>query len=138
MSLARVLVIPAAVAFLWLVPAGRAASGAVAAPGSVIFPRVTDAPPAAAAGSSSGYNSVLLAAIVLAAAGGWLLWRARTAPGGATVLRKLSIAETKSLGNRQYLVVASYEDKRFLLGVCPGRIDLLTPLEGRPPAGGSP
>ena len=105
--------------------------------GAVIYPRVTDAPPALASGSSTGYSPVLLAALLLAGTGGWLFWRARTAPGGAALLRKLSIVETKSLGNRQYLVVAGYEDKKFLLGVCPGRIDLLTPLEGRPPADGS-
>jgi flagellar protein FliO/FliZ len=51
-----------------------------------------------------------------------------------TATRKLAIAETKSLGNRQYLVVASYEDKKFLLSVCPGRIELLTPLDGSSPA----
>jgi flagellar protein FliO/FliZ len=39
------------------------------------------------------------------------------------------IDETKSLGSRQYLVVASYEGRKLLLGVCPGRIDLLTPLD---------
>lgn len=105
-----------------------------AAPASVIYPRATDAQPAAGSGSSAGYNSVLLVAIVLAAAAGWLFWRARLAPGAVAALRKLSIAETKSLGNRQYLVVASYEDKKFLLGVCPGRIDLLTPLEGDAPS----
>ena len=42
--------------------------------------------------------------------------------------RQLAIQETRSLGNRQYLVVASYEDKKFLLGVTPGRIEMLTPL----------
>ena len=41
---------------------------------------------------------------------------------------QLTIDETRSLGSRQYLVVASYQDKKFLLGVCPGRIDLLSAL----------
>ena len=121
---------------LLFLPGAFAQTKAPATP-EVIYPRVAEASPAVASRSSSGFNSVLLAALVLAAAGGWLFWRARTAPGGAALLRKLAIVETKSLGNRQYLVVAGYEDKKFLLGVCPGRIDLLTPLEGRPPADGS-
>ena len=47
--------------------------------------------------------------------------------------RKLTVAETRSLGNRQYLVVADYEGRKFLLGVCPGRIDLLSSLDGSGP-----
>lgn len=120
---------------LWLLPGVGAQEKTVAA-GSVVYPRTTDAAPAPARASAAGHPTVLFAAVLLAGTGGWFYWRARTAPAGAA-LRKLSIAETKSLGNRQFLVVACYDDKKFLLGVCPGRIDLLTPLEGRPPAGGS-
>lgn len=107
------------------------------AAGSVVYPRAADPSPTPTRPAAAGYNTALVAAVMLAGAGGWLFWRARTTSGGAAALRKLSIAETKSLGNRQFLVVACYDDKKFLLGVCPGRIDLLTPLEGRPPAGGS-
>jgi flagellar protein FliO/FliZ len=103
---------------------------AAVAPGDVIYPRPAGARAAGPADRGSGYTPVLFAAGLMAAAGGWLFWRGRTAPGGAAALRKLAIAETKSLGNRQFLVVATYEDRKFLLGVCPGRIDLLTPLEG--------
>lgn len=42
--------------------------------------------------------------------------------------RKLQISEMRMLGNRQFLVVAEYEDRKLLLGVCPGRIDYLTNL----------
>ena len=49
--------------------------------------------------------------------------------GVAAAGRKLAVAETRSLGSRQYLVVATYGEKKFLLGVCPGRINLLTSLE---------
>ena len=42
--------------------------------------------------------------------------------------RKLEISETRMLGNRQFLVVATYEDRKVLLGVCPGRIDYLCSL----------
>lgn len=44
--------------------------------------------------------------------------------------RKLNINETRMLGNRQFLVVAQYEDRKVLLGVCPGRIDYLCTLAG--------
>jgi flagellar protein FliO/FliZ len=105
-------------------------AGAEPAAGDVIYPRTASARAAVTAEHGSGYNAVLVVGLLMAGAGGWLFWRGRTAPGGVAALRRLAIAETKSLGNRQYLVVATYEDKKFLLGVCPGRIDLLTPLEG--------
>jgi flagellar biogenesis protein FliO len=42
--------------------------------------------------------------------------------------RKLVISEARTLGNRQFLVVAEYENRKMLLGVCPGRIDYLSTL----------
>jgi len=54
--------------------------------------------------------------------------------GGGKVEKKLHIEETRSLGHRQYLVVAEYEGRRFLLGVCPGRIDYLSGLEREHPS----
>jgi flagellar protein FliO/FliZ len=105
-----------------------------AEPGGIIYPSSATTRAEAAAGHGSGYNAVLGLAFVLAVAGGWLFWRGRTSPRGTLAVRKLAIAETKSLGNRQYLVVASYDDRKYLLGVCPGRIELLTPLEATPPA----
>jgi flagellar biogenesis protein FliO len=47
--------------------------------------------------------------------------------------RKLQIVEMRALGNRQFLLVVEYEQNRMLLGVTPGKIDYLCPLE----AGGS-
>ena len=47
--------------------------------------------------------------------------------------RKLEITETRMLGNRQFLVVAAYEDRKILIGVCPGRIDYLCTLAGGEP-----
>ncbi|HTO04061.1 MAG TPA: flagellar biosynthetic protein FliO [Opitutus sp.] len=91
--------------------------------------------PAAAPATGSGPLTVI-GVLVLAGAGGWILWRARA--GGLSqvnrVARKLTVEETRSLGNRQYLVVASYQDKKFLIGVCPGRIDLLSALHASEPA----
>lgn len=106
---------------------------------SVIYPRnaASQNASAAAAGSSSGGNlPILLLAVVAAGAGGWLMWRQRRTPAGLAgrEARKLAVSETRSLGNRQYLVVADYDGKKFLLGVCPGRIDLLSKLDDHPPA----
>ena len=44
--------------------------------------------------------------------------------------RKLNVSESRSLGNRQFLVVVEYENERMLLGVTPGKIDYLCPLRG--------
>jgi len=99
----------------------------------VIYPRgnaAADAP--AAAGKEGTGSSFYLAVALLAGAGGWWLWLKRKGGlrGGLASTSHLTIAETKSLGSRQYLVVADYDGKKFLLGVCPGSIELLTPLEG--------
>lgn len=110
------------------------AASAFAAPtdeNQVIVPnRVIEknAPPSVA---PSGTGALTVIGVLgLAGAGGWLLWRARA--GGMSQFnrmpRQLAVEETRSLGNRQFLVVASYQDKKFLLGVCPGRIDLLSAL----------
>jgi flagellar protein FliO/FliZ len=137
MNLPRLILVLLVLGALCLVPVALLAADkpapAAAEPG-VIYPRATNVPAEASAGRSGGYTTLLFVALLMAGAAGWLLWRGRTGPGAAAAVRKLSIAETKSLGNRQFLVVASYDDKKFLLGVCPGRIDLLTQLEGAPPA----
>jgi flagellar protein FliO/FliZ len=98
----------------------------------IIFPGAakTEPPPASA---RSGLNSMsLILAAALAGVGGWMFWRNRRATAGGKDLHALAIDETRSLGNRQYLVVASYEGKKFLLGVCPGRIDMLSSLSDSP------
>jgi len=99
----------------------------------VIYPRGTatsDAP--ATGGKPETGSSFYLAVALLAGAGGWWLWLKRKGGvnGALAGAAQLKIAETKSLGSRQYLVVADYDGKKFLLGVCPGSIELLTPLDG--------
>jgi flagellar biogenesis protein FliO len=47
----------------------------------------------------------------------------------ATAERKLQVLETRPLGNRQYLLVVAYDDSRMLLGITPGKIDYLCPLD---------
>jgi len=100
----------------------------------VIYPRGNaSANGAPAASPTSGVSSTsILAVALLLGAGGWWLWLKRKQGvgglgGNASLLK---VAETRSLGSRQYLVVAEYEGKKFLLGVCPGSIEMLTPLDG--------
>lgn len=119
---------------------GRVAALALAAP-CVIFAQATDdsqilfpggpakaSAPAAASGDMFNLFTLVIA-LILAGVGGWFYWRNRKAAGPVRESRLLAIEETKSLGNRQYLVVAAYADKKFLLGVCQGRIDLLAKLD---------
>lgn len=100
---------------------------------AVLHPRgATSSANAPVVGRASGPGVPLLPiAVLCAVAGGWLYWRHRKNPAGAGARseRRLVIAETRPLGNRQHLVVADYEGRKFLLGVCPGRIDLLSRLD---------
>ena len=111
------------------------------APETVLYPKGSGAAPAVAPttrdDSSYGARPLLVVALLLAAGGAWLLLRRRAGPGflAGRSAHKLQIEETRSLGNRQYLVVAVYEGQKLLLGVTPGQIQLLTPLspgEGKP------
>ena len=54
---------------------------------------------------------------------GWPSWLLRR-----KAQRKLQVSEIRSLGNRQFLVIAEYEATRLFLGVSQGRIDLLCRL----------
>lgn len=119
---------------------GAFAAGAVVAQekpkdSEIIHPRsaVPAEAPATSQTKSGDANYLLIVlAAGAAAAGGWMLWRQRRTPGGIAGrdARKLTVAESRSLGNRQYLVVADYDGKKFLLGVCPGSISMLAPLDG--------
>lgn len=97
----------------------------------IIYPKTgsADAPSAAPAGSL-GSATTIVGAVALAAGGVWLLLRRRADLATGRAAQSLAISETRSLGNRQFLVVASYEGRKFLLGVCPGRIEMLAPLDG--------
>ena len=55
---------------------------------------------------------------------------ARQAPGGRPRKQGQALRGGNPLpGNRQYLVVAAYGEKKYLIGVCVGRISLLAPLD---------
>lgn len=117
------------VAFVACLAARAADDNKVIYPGGASASSTSIAAPAA---PSLG-NMTLVLGVALAAVGAWFVWRGRrSAPLGRDTNR-LSVGETRSLGNRQFLVVATYEDKKFLLGVCPGRIDLLAPLHDEKP-----
>lgn len=114
---------------IWLFAAARVSA---AAESTVIYPGGSPAG-AAAAGTGAQMGGALgpltlVVALLLAAAGAWILWRQRTNRVAGRDGRLLAVDETRALGNRQYLVVASYDGKKFLLGVCPGRIEMLSPL----------
>ncbi len=99
-------------------------------PDLVIYPRAAEEKNATAA-DRNGWDRApwLFGAMALAAGGTWWLWRSRAQAGPASRSgHKLAIEETRSLGNRQYLVIAAWEGKKLLLGVTPGRIKLLCEL----------
>jgi flagellar protein FliO/FliZ len=114
-------------------PAAPATAPASLPEDRIIYPgRATDGSAVAAPSAGSGLRGLttFFGVLALAGAGGWMLWKKRAEAGPGREGRLLAVDETRPLGNRQYLVVASYEGRKFLLGVCPGRIDLLSPLDG--------
>ena len=114
---------------LTLLCAGLAACGFAADDNTVITPGASRVEPPAKGANASLSSMSLVFGVILAGAGGWMVWRNRRGVPVGRDLRALAIDETRSLGNRQFLVVASYEGKKFLIGVCPGRIDMLSPLD---------
>ncbi len=117
-------------------PAAAATTVAGSDPSTVLYPQAPAANGSAKGTAALGSSATMLLVVLAGATGGWLLWRrlrGSARPDGRGE-HKLVIDETRSLGNRQYLVVAAYGGRRFLLGVCPGKIDLIAPLEvGAPP-----
>ncbi len=99
-----------------------------------------DAPaaPAPQAVPQLGGNSMQIAAylggmLVLFIGGAWLLRNGLPMMQKNKGTRKLNVSETRGLGGRQFLVVAEYENRKVLLGVCPGRIDYLCSLSSAEP-----
>lgn len=123
-----------------------AASSDATAPDSrkadtIIYPKGSGEKPTGTAGAADRQGAtgsyVLVIALVLAGVGAWvLLQRRKGAPIVSRGPRKLQLEETRPLGNRQYLVVANYEGRKFLLGVTTGQIQLLSELGAEGTAAG--
>jgi flagellar protein FliO/FliZ len=120
-------------------PATASATTATPAPAAksdlIIYPKAAaNSSSSAAVNGKAGETShayVVMVAFLLAGAGAWvLIQRRKGAPIVARGSRKLNVEETRPLGNRQYLVVANYEGRKFLLGVTTGQIQLLANLDG--------
>lgn len=90
---------------------------------------------APSAHANDGLAQVVMILFLLVAIGAGAMWFLRNgglarfaARRNKNAERKLQISETRMLGNRQFLVVAEYEGRKMLIGVCPGRIDYLATL----------
>lgn len=86
-------------------------------------------------------NLLILLALLLALAIvlWWMTQRGTLGLAGRRLQgRGLQISEIRSLGNRQFLIVAEYGHVRVLLGVSPGRIDYLRDLPSDDPSPGAP
>ncbi|MGH7937977.1 MAG: FliO/MopB family protein [Bryobacteraceae bacterium] len=106
-----------------------AATQSVQKPGKVLIP-TTPLP----ASSGSGIQLAIYLCLLVALLGGgsyFLKNGFNLLPQKNKGMRKLNVAETRMLGNRQFLVVAEYEGRKMLLGVCPGRIELISDLGGK-------
>lgn len=91
----------------------------------------------AVASASGGSATAMTIALALLGGGAWALWRAKKSPRFAREAG-LGIKETRSLGGRQYLVVAAYENRKFLIGVSPGNITLISNLDSDERTGAAP
>jgi len=94
---------------------------------TLIYP--TDAVAPSSAPSAAGGGTWLFVAIVLGATAGFFYWKKLRAAPTRSRTSSLVVEETKALGNRQFLVIAACHGRRFLIGVAPGSIQLLSPLE---------
>ena len=113
-------------------PSGAAtASHAIQNTGEVIIPTAPLTPPSQSVTSGNGIQLAIYLCLLVALLGGgsyFLKNGFRFLQPKSKGARKLHVAETRMLGNRQFLVIAEYEGRRMLLGVCPGRIELLSEL----------
>ena len=85
--------------------------------------------PAASSGAGPVWPFVLLVGL---GAGVWWAWRRRNPVDAVRRRGGIVIEDTRALGNRQFLVVAGVDGRRFLLGVAPGSIRLLSDLDSAP------
>lgn len=97
---------------------------------TVIYPRSDEGSPDAPqknTSNSSPATWVFVAMVGLGAGGYWYLRQRGKSP--LSRRGSIQIEDTRALGNRQFLVVASCDGRRFLLGVAAGGIQMLSPLD---------
>lgn len=115
-----------------LAAAGSPATAPARSDDTLLYPKNSPERPdsAASADDSRGGTWPLALALLLAAAGAWLLLRRRGLPLSrlARSERKIVIEETRSLGGRQHLVLVGCANRRLLIGVSTGQIQLLADL----------
>ena len=90
-------------------------------------PTADGAAPATPAATSATWVFVVLVGMT---AGAVWFWRRRQ-PSKPGRRGNIQIEDTRALGNRQFLVVASCDGRRFLLGVAAGGIQMLSPLDSQ-------
>jgi flagellar protein FliO/FliZ len=93
---------------------------------------VSGTPPGVSGGGTVSLLGYVLTIVVLGAAGVTVLLRGGffgVSWGAAKTVRKLRIEESRTVGNRQHLVVVEYDGRRVLVGISPGRIDYLCGLD---------
>ncbi|MCC5834391.1 MAG: flagellar biosynthetic protein FliO [Opitutales bacterium] len=85
-------------------------------------------------GSATSSLLPIILLFILAVPLVWILWRKRM-PRAVGGNRKLNISESCMVGPRQFIIVASYENERILIGVSPGQINYLCKVKaGEEPA----
>lgn len=96
-------------------------------------PTATKKPPAPAAPGVDEFGRLLGYITLLAALAGAAIYLIKFGiplhRNRSKEERKLQVLEMRPLGNRQFLIVVGYEETRMLLGVTPGKIDYLCPLD---------
>ena len=99
-------------------------------PDTTLTPRPPPAILAPKEGAGTGNLITYFVVLVVFAAGGiYLIKRGLPLRGAKSSENHLQLLETKMLGNRQFLVVVRYQDNKMLLGVGPGQIQYLCPLD---------
>lgn len=97
---------------------------------TLLYPSGNGASSEAVAAPTSAAGSATWVFVILVGMGAGVVWYVRrrrpSVPGRRGTIQ---IEDTRALGNRQFLVVASCDGRRFLLGVAAGGIQLLSPLD---------
>jgi hypothetical protein len=139
-SVTRWLLVVAAVgAILEMVPTVQAADAAAASDlpaQALLYPGGPDARPSdptliprplPAAGG--GWLTALGCITALGGVAWWLQRRRLAGPGSAGRAARIEVEASRSLGGRQYLMIARVDGRRLLLGVTTERIQHLTDLD---------